>query len=76
LGRRATKLSGDFFDGTYDLPFVWHRMRQSKNELVQGVQREEHGVHGEARIQTGRLGPSAGSESRTEREQGPEAPLK
>jgi hypothetical protein len=42
LGRSATELSGDFSDGTYDLPFVGHGMRQSKNALVQRPQREEH----------------------------------
>lgn len=26
LGRSATEFSGDFFDGTYDLLFVWHGM--------------------------------------------------
>ena len=31
LGRRATELSGDFFDGSYDLLFVWHGMGQSEN---------------------------------------------
>jgi hypothetical protein len=39
---RATQLSGDSFYGTYDLPFVWHGMRQSRNVLVQRPQRAEH----------------------------------
>lgn len=35
LGRSATEFFGDFFDGTYDLLFVRHGMRRSKNALVQ-----------------------------------------
>ena len=71
LGRSATELSGDFFDGSYDLLFVWHGMRQSKNALVQRPKKEEHRFHGEARIQSGRLGLRAESEARTGIEQGP-----
>jgi hypothetical protein len=74
LGRSATELSGDFSDGTYDLPFVGHGMRQSKNALVQRPQREEHRVHGEARIQSERLGPRAGSEARVQTAPGPQSP--
>ena len=73
---RATELSGDFFDGTYDLPFVWHGMRESKNALVQRPQKEEHRFNGEARTQSGRLGPRAESEARTEIEEGRLTPLK
>ena len=35
LRRSATDFFGDFFDGAYDLLFVRHGMRQSKNALVQ-----------------------------------------
>jgi hypothetical protein len=76
LRRSATDFFGDFFDGAHDLLFVRHGMRQSKIALVQGAQREEHRVHGEARIQSGRLGPCAESEARAKVEQGPEVPVK
>ena len=74
--RRATELSGDFPNGTYDLLFVWHGMRRSKIALVQRPQKEEHRFRGEARIRSGRFGPRAESEARTEIEEGRLTPLK
>ncbi len=74
--RRATELSGDFPNGTYDLLFVWHGMRRSKIALVQRPQKEEHRFRGEARIQSGRFGPRPESEARTEIEEGRLTPLK